>query len=98
MALYGIPAQITAAKVNFSAVVEGLLWQTLYALLHVSLIVDNTPLAALGVMTVSIVLAVPLRAPLGIMDNVTGSLSIVGVIHALGTALIVATPGRLQRR
>ena len=66
----------------------------LFALQHVSLVVDNAPLAALLVMTVITVLAVPFRALVGSAYNATGSLFLVGLIHAVGNGMTSGSSSR----
>jgi membrane protease YdiL (CAAX protease family) len=64
-----------------------LLTAPLFALQHVSLVVDNSPVAAVIVMTAMTLFAVPFRALVGAAYNATGSLLIVGLIHAMGNGM-----------
>lgn len=73
---------------------------SLFALGHISMFVGNGPLAIAVLMTFLIVVAIPFRALLAWAYNRTGSLVIVGLIHAAGNATAlgsVAGAGFLPR-
>jgi membrane protease YdiL (CAAX protease family) len=72
------------------AVITGVL----FALQHISLVVDGSPGEAVFLMTLLIMLAVPFRFVTGWMVNRTGSLFLVGLVHGLGDA--VATGSGFQ--
>jgi len=59
----------------------------LFALQHVSLVVDNSLAGAVIVMVGVSVLAIPFRALVGTAYNTTGSLFLVGLIHAIGNGM-----------
>lgn len=59
----------------------------LFALQHVSLVVDNSLVGAIIVMVGVSVLAVPFRFLVGTAYNTTGSLFLVGLIHAIGNGM-----------
>jgi uncharacterized protein len=72
----------------------------LFALGHISMFVGQAPSAVAVVMTVLIVVAIPFRALLAWVYNRTGSLVLVGLIHAAGNATAlgsVAGAGLLPR-
>ncbi len=58
----------------------------LFALQHVALVAGNDPATAVVLMAVLVVLAVPFRLLVGWLDNRTGSLFLVGLVHAAGNA------------
>jgi len=69
-----------------SAMRAAVLTAPLFALQHVALVVGNSGLLAVLLMLMLIVLAIPFRAVTAWTYNRTGSLFIVGFIHAAGNA------------
>jgi membrane protease YdiL (CAAX protease family) len=59
----------------------------LFALQHVSLVVGNSPVVGVIFMTAFAVVAIPYRALAGWMYNATGSLFVVGLLHAAGNGM-----------
>ncbi len=59
----------------------------LFALQHVALVFSLSPVVAVIAMTVFMVIAIPFRALQGWAYNATGSLLVVGLIHAAGNAM-----------
>ncbi len=59
----------------------------LFALQHVSLTVGNPPVIAIMLMTGLMIVAIPYRFLTGLMWNRTGSLFLLGLLHAAGNAL-----------
>jgi membrane protease YdiL (CAAX protease family) len=77
----------TRLQARHGALRAALLTAPLFAVQHAPLVVGNSPTAALTVLVALIVLAVPFRAVMGWLDNTSGSLLAVGLVHASGNAL-----------
>jgi membrane protease YdiL (CAAX protease family) len=68
-------------------VVAALISGPLFALQHIALVVGNSVLVAAVLMGVTMVLAIPFRFLTGWFYNRTGSLFLVGLLHAAGNAV-----------
>ncbi|GAA2724193.1 CPBP family intramembrane glutamic endopeptidase [Cellulomonas aerilata] len=90
----------TRLQARRGPVVAAVLTGVLFALQHVSLVVGSGPAAGAVLLAVLAVLAVPFRALIGWVLNRTGSLFLVGLIHATGNAAATGSgfgPGLLGR-
>jgi uncharacterized protein len=68
-------------------VVAALISGPLFALQHIALVVGNSVVVAAVLMAVTMVLAIPFRFLTGWIYNRTGSLFLVGLLHAAGNAV-----------
>jgi membrane protease YdiL (CAAX protease family) len=75
---------------RYSPVLAAVLTAPLFALQHVALTVGNPPLVAVLLLVFLTVVAIPYRFVTGLVWNRTGSLFVLGLLHAAGNA---AAPG-----
>ena len=72
-------------------VMAALITGPLFALQHISLVVGNSLLGAVAVMSFLVVVAIPFRFLTGWVYNCTGSVAVVGILHASGDAVTVGS-------
>jgi CAAX protease family protein len=74
-------------QARHSALLGAVITAPLFALQHVALFVGNGLVTGLVVLLAAIALLIPFRAMMGWMYNRTGSLFLVGLLHAAGNAV-----------
>lgn len=78
-------------QVRHGALLGAVITAPLFALQHLALFVGNGLAAGLAILAAATALFIPFRAMLGWLYNRTGSLFLVGLLHAAGNAVAAGT-------